>query len=126
MRGKDHSMVFKSALREIWKFCTYSSTLCQQGNIFTCLKICLGLNQYDNKWVYNPQYCILKIAYSLGGTRFLKNAIFWLGFWCFSMHTTVHLPGVLKTGFPEVLSRIQLIAGNLSGHNLLKAVTFSG
>ena len=37
-----------------------------------------------------------------------------------------YLPGVLKTGFPEVLSRIQLIAGNLSGHNLLKAVTFSG
>ena len=38
----------------------------------------------------------------------------------------VYLPGVLKTGFPEVLSRIQLIAGNLSGHNLLKAVTFLG
>ena len=37
-----------------------------------------------------------------------------------------NLPGVLKTGFPEVLSRIQLIAGNLSGHNLLKAVTFLG
>ena len=37
-----------------------------------------------------------------------------------------YLPGVLKTGFPEVLSRIQLIAANLSGHNLLKAVTFSG
>ena len=37
-----------------------------------------------------------------------------------------YLPGVLKTGFPEVLSRIQLIAGNLSGHNLLKAVTFLG
>ena len=38
----------------------------------------------------------------------------------------IYLPGVLKTGFPEVLSRIQLIAGNLSGHNLLKAVTFLG
>ena len=37
-----------------------------------------------------------------------------------------YLPGVLKTGFPEVLSRIQLIAGNLSGHNLLKAVTLLG
>ena len=36
------------------------------------------------------------------------------------------LPGVLKTGFPEILSRIQLIAGNLSGHNFLKAVTFLG
>ena len=40
--------------------------------------------------------------------------------------SSISLPGVLKTGFPEVLSRIQLIAGNLSGHNLLKAVTFSG
>ena len=37
-----------------------------------------------------------------------------------------YLPGVLKTGFPVVLCRIQLIAGNLSGHNLLKAVTFLG
>ena len=37
----------------------------------------------------------------------------------------IDLPGVLKTGYPEVLSRIQLIAGNLSGHNLLKAVKFS-
>ena len=40
--------------------------------------------------------------------------------------TFLFLPGVLKTGFPEVLSRIQLIAGNLSGHNLLKTVTFLG
>ena len=44
----------------------------------------------------------------------------------YDIYVHVYLPGVLKTGFPEVLSRIQLIAGNLSGHNLLKAVTFSG
>ena len=31
------------------------------------------------------------------------------------------LPGVLKTGWPEILSQVQLIASNLSKHNLLKA-----
>ena len=29
------------------------------------------------------------------------------------------LPGVLKTGLPEILSQVQHIAGNLSKHNLL-------
>ena len=37
-----------------------------------------------------------------------------------------NLPGVLKNGLPEVLSRVQLIAGNLSEYNLLKAVTLLG
>ena len=32
------------------------------------------------------------------------------------------LPGVLKTGFPEILSQVQHIAGNLSKLNLLKAL----
>ena len=31
------------------------------------------------------------------------------------------LPGVLKTGLPEILSQVQHIAGNLSKRNLLKA-----
>lgn len=34
-----------------------------------------------------------------------------------------YLPGVLNPGLPEVLRRVQLVTGNLSGHNLLKAVT---
>ena len=39
----------------------------------------------------------------------------------FELHVWhIYLPGVLKTGFGEVLSGIQLIAGNLSGQNLLK------
>ena len=33
-----------------------------------------------------------------------------------------YLPGVLKTGLPEILSQIQHIAGNLSKLNFLKAV----
>lgn len=35
----------------------------------------------------------------------------------------IFLPGVLKTSLPDSLSGVQLIAGNLSRHNLLKAVT---
>ena len=31
------------------------------------------------------------------------------------------LPGVLKTGFLEILSQVQHIAGNLSKHNLLNS-----
>ena len=34
---------------------------------------------------------------------------------------SIILPGVLKTGLPEILSQVQHIAGNLSNHNLLKA-----
>ena len=34
----------------------------------------------------------------------------------------INLPGVLKTGLPEILSQVQHIAGNLSKLNLLKAV----
>ena len=34
----------------------------------------------------------------------------------------VYLPGVLKTGLPEILSQVQHIAGNLSKLNLLKAL----
>ena len=32
------------------------------------------------------------------------------------------LPGVLKTGLPEILSQVQHIAGNLSKLNSLKAL----
>ena len=34
----------------------------------------------------------------------------------------ISLPGVLKTGLPEILSQSQHIAGNLSKLNLLKAL----
>ena len=34
----------------------------------------------------------------------------------------INLPGVLKTGLPEILSQVQHIAGNLSTLNLLKAL----
>ena len=34
----------------------------------------------------------------------------------------IYLPGVLKTGLPEILSQVQHIAGNLSKLNLLKAL----
>ena len=34
----------------------------------------------------------------------------------------INLPGVLKTGLPEILSQVQHIAGNLSKLNLLKAL----
>ena len=34
----------------------------------------------------------------------------------------IYLPGVLKTGLPEILSQVQHIAGNLSTLNLLKAL----
>ena len=33
-----------------------------------------------------------------------------------------YLPGVLKTGLPEILSQVQHIAGNLSKLNSLKAL----
>ena len=34
----------------------------------------------------------------------------------------IYLPGVLKTGLPEILSQVQHIAGNLLKLNLLKAL----
>ena len=34
----------------------------------------------------------------------------------------INLPGVLKTGLPEILSQVQHIAGNLLKLNLLKAL----
>ena len=34
---------------------------------------------------------------------------------------SIILPGVLKTGLPEILTQVQHIAGILSNHNLLKA-----
>ena len=34
----------------------------------------------------------------------------------------LYLPGVLKTGLPEILSQVQHIAGNLLKLNLLKAL----
>ena len=37
-------------------------------------------------------------------------------------HTEIYLPGVLKTGLPEILCQAQHIAGSLSKLNLLKAV----
>ena len=37
-------------------------------------------------------------------------------------HTEIYLPGVLKTGLPEILCQVQHIAGSLSKLNLLKAV----
>ena len=42
----------------------------------------------------------------------------------FSVSTTVfvYLPGVLKTGLPEILSQVQHIAANLPKLNLLKAL----
>ena len=36
--------------------------------------------------------------------------------------TLIYLPGVLKTGLPEILSQVQHIAGNLLKLNLLKAL----
>ena len=36
------------------------------------------------------------------------------------------LHGVLKSGLPEVLIRVQLIADNFSKHNLLKAMGLLG
>ena len=38
------------------------------------------------------------------------------------MRRNKYLPGVLKTGLPEILSQVQHIAGNLSKLNLLKAL----
>ena len=38
------------------------------------------------------------------------------------IYVYVYLPGVLKTGLPEILSQVQHIAGNLSKLNLLKAL----
>ena len=35
---------------------------------------------------------------------------------------SIILPGVLKTGLPEILSQVQHIAGNLLKLNLLKAL----
>ena len=39
-----------------------------------------------------------------------------------SISQYVYLPGVLKTGLPEILSQVQHIAGNLLKLNLLKAL----
>ena len=47
----------------------------------------------------------------------LFSFVFFFFFVC-----TIYLPGVLKTGLPEILSQVQHIAGNLLKLNLLKAL----
>ena len=47
-------------------------------------------------------------------TNFVKIHIY--------IYIYIYLPGVLKTGLPEILSQVQHIAGNLSKLNLLKAL----
>ena len=44
-------------------------------------------------------------------------------YWSDRIILYINLPGVLKTGLPEILSQVQHIAGNLPKLNLLKALT---
>ena len=41
---------------------------------------------------------------------------------CLGIYKKIILPGVLKTGLPEILSQVQHIASNLSKLNFLKAL----
>ena len=72
----------------------------------------------DRKEIHHPNASFAVKEQTFSSNRQLR---------CRKVNRWRYLPGVLEiAGLPEVLCGVQLIAGNLSGHNLFKTVTLLG